>query len=164
MLITVKADGAELTALAQTLSARGVEARLAKVGRAFLRNVDEEFSLSQDPYDTPWVRSKKPEGKTLIQTTTLRRSFNMEVSGYTLRVGVGGPASLYAASHQYGVAPYVIKPIKAKALRFVNAAGKVVFSKSINHPGLPRRLMLPEEDYGGLPIKWSVQIEKIFSE
>lgn len=40
--------------------------------------------------------------------------------------------------HQGGTGPYTITPKKAKFLRFKTASG-VVYTKKVNHPGLPKR-------------------------
>jgi len=40
--------------------------------------------------------------------------------------------------HQGGTKPYTITPKKAKFLRFKTASG-VVYTKKVNHPGLPKR-------------------------
>ena len=40
--------------------------------------------------------------------------------------------------HQAGTRPYTITPKKAKFLRFKTASG-VVYTKKVNHPGLPKR-------------------------
>ena len=40
--------------------------------------------------------------------------------------------------HQAGTGPYTITPKKAKFLRFKTASG-VVYTKKVNHPGLPKR-------------------------
>jgi len=40
--------------------------------------------------------------------------------------------------HQAGTRPYTITPKKAKFLRFKTASG-IVYTKKVNHPGLPKR-------------------------
>ena len=40
--------------------------------------------------------------------------------------------------HQFGTSPYTITPRKAKFLRFETRSG-VVYTKKVNHPGLPKR-------------------------
>lgn len=50
----------------------------------------------------------------------------------------------YAAIHEYGgqTKPHVIRPVRAQMLRFM-VGGKVVFAKSVNHPGSK----IPERSY-----------------
>jgi len=42
----------------------------------------------------------------------------------------------YAEQQEIGMAPTVIRPKNAKALRF-EIGGKVIFAKKVNHPGFP---------------------------
>lgn len=77
--------------------------KMEVLGRRFLRNIDREFSMSADPYGSAWPPGKKKRGKTLINTTLLRRSFNTVVEGSdTLKIGVSGPAGAYGGFHQTG--------------------------------------------------------------
>jgi phage gpG-like protein len=46
----------------------------------------------------------------------------------------------YAAVHEFGSRPYVIRPKTARFLRFATPRG-VVFARQVNHPGLPARAM-----------------------
>ncbi len=48
------------------------------------------------------------------------------------RVGSNVP---YAHLHHDGTRPHVIAARRAKALRYVNASGQVVFARSVQHPG-----------------------------
>jgi hypothetical protein len=49
----------------------------------------------------------------------------------------------YATYHHDGTRPHVIRPVHAKALRFVGKDGRVVFAKSVYHPGTkPNRFLL----------------------
>ncbi len=45
----------------------------------------------------------------------------------------------YARWHQEGTGPYVILPVKGKALSFTGAGGDKVVRRKVNHPGLPPR-------------------------
>lgn len=49
-----------------------------------------------------------------------------------IRVGSTRP---YAKMHHDGTKPHVIRPKNAKALRYVDRSGKVVFAHSVQHPG-----------------------------
>jgi phage gpG-like protein len=132
-----------------------------RLGNQFLDNIDRQFSQSVDPYGSPWVPSKKPEGKTLIKTSTLRRSFVLDVAsdGSSIDIGVAGPASQYAGLLHFGTGPTVLVPKNKKALRFVLSDGTVVFAKKVNLPGLPQRLLVPIQSKGA-PTRWVEQAQK----
>jgi hypothetical protein len=40
--------------------------------------------------------------------------------------------------HEHGTRPYVIRPVKAKSLRWLDING-VIFAKEVHHPGVPAR-------------------------
>jgi hypothetical protein len=69
------------------------------------------------------------------QTGNLQRK-----TGYKVAVRRGGKtlfisnSAKYAGAIDQGARPHVIRPRKAKALRFV-VGGKVVFARKVNHPG-----------------------------
>lgn len=50
-----------------------------------------------------------------------------------LETRVGSPLR-YAAPHHQGARPHIIRPRRAKALRF-RIAGHIVFASRVNHPG-----------------------------
>lgn len=54
-------------------------------------------------------------------------------TGGGLQMKVGSPLK-YAAAHHEGARAHVIRPRKAKSLRFV-IAGKIVFASKVRHPG-----------------------------
>lgn len=67
----------------------------------------------------------------------LKRSMKREwVSrrGDVLTMRVGSDVR-HAHVHHEGARPHVIRPVHAKALRFINKRGQVVFAYSVNHPG-----------------------------
>lgn len=108
--------------------------RLGILGRRYTRMVDQQFSAGVDPYGVAWVPSKKKSGKTLIDTTTMRRSFTFATEGNdTLRIGTSGPAGNYAGFHQTGTKK------------------------------LPRRLMVPIAEQG-LPPVWLDTARKVLLE
>lgn len=51
-----------------------------------------------------------------------------------LAIKVGSTRS-YALLHHEGTRPHVIRAKNAKALRFTNSRGDVVFARSVQHPG-----------------------------
>jgi len=78
----------------------------------------------------------------LQDTGRLRQSFDdfgVNVSGGAVTVGTRSKIAEY---HEKGTDPYIIRPKRAKMLRFVTAGG-IVFAKEVHHPGLPKRKMLP---------------------
>lgn len=46
-----------------------------------------------------------------------------------------GASVKHALIHHDGTKPHVIRPKNAKALRFTNKRGDVVFARAVNHPG-----------------------------
>jgi hypothetical protein len=51
-----------------------------------------------------------------------------------LRIQVGSDVR-HAQAHHEGTRPHIIRARNAKALRFINSAGEVVFAQSVHHPG-----------------------------
>lgn len=51
-------------------------------------------------------------------------------------------------TYRQGRSPYTIRPVRAKALRFIGPNGGYRFAKSVQHPGVPARpvLILQQED------------------
>lgn len=47
-------------------------------------------------------------------------------------ISVGIPYAIYV---EFGTVPHEIRPVRARALRFVTEAGEVVFTKLVRHPG-----------------------------
>jgi phage gpG-like protein len=86
-----------------------------------------------------WAPVKNKGGKSpLYDTGALKHSIRViSADNETVTVGSDRP---YAAAHQFGSRPYVIKPRQAKAL-FWPGAGHPV--KQVNHPGLPARPFFP---------------------
>lgn len=69
------------------------------------------------------------------------RTGRLRASIDALQDGVGraliGSPVVYAAIHEFGgkTSPHVIRPRKAKYLRFIGASGNPVYAKSVRHPG-----------------------------
>ncbi|BET67201.1 hypothetical protein ASA1KI_21190 [Opitutales bacterium ASA1] len=70
-------------------------------------------------------------------SAVLARSWRVQATATKATVSTDRP---YAAHHQFGTRPYVIRPKNKKALR-VPGVGHPI--KKVNHPGLPARPMLP---------------------
>lgn len=110
---------------------------LSVMGTRLLRWVDDNFRVGG--LEAPWVPVKHG-GAPLQDTGTLRRSFvQARVAQDAVLVGT---VNRVAPFHHFGSRPHVIRAVRARALRFV-VGGRVVFAKSVQHPGLPPRRLLP---------------------
>lgn len=72
----------------------------------------------------------------------LAQSFIRRVTGDEVAVGTENKIAEY---HHFGTGPFIIRPKKAKKLRFKTAKG-MVFAKEVRHPGLPKRPLLPTKE------------------
>lgn len=76
--------------------------------------------------------AKQQVGK---KTRALQRSINNSMrhtsTGFIVKVGSDNPIALL---HHNGSKPHVIKPKRAKTLRFYSH-GKIVYARVVNHPG-----------------------------
>lgn len=118
-----------------------------RMGRVGVRWIQQNFQRQGQPR---WKRlspntvaaRRKGSSKILQDSGLLRASFDSQAN--SVRAVIGSPLqiSLY---HEKGTKKYVIKPKKSGgSLRFVTAGG-VVFAKSVQHPGVSKRKMLPTE-------------------
>lgn len=149
--------------------ARGIDAltrvslhRLANdVGEEGLRDINQHFRDERGPEGAwaprarPWepakARAADPRkhgrpprdtsrlNKLLQQTTLLRRGIAYRLIG-GLKMAWGTNRD-YAAVHQFGSKPYVIRPKHARALR-IPAGRYWVFATKVKHPGVPARPFL----------------------
>ena len=118
------------------------------VGQRHLNYIDENFRLqgaerAWRPLATS-TRANPRRGagaRILRDTGRLAQSFTSRLRGRSVEVGTNVQ---YAEFHEEGTRPYVILPTRAKALRFFTADG-VRFARSVQHPGLPARKMLPSK-------------------
>ena len=86
----------------------------------------------------PWAPVKKAEGAPLKRSGMLWQSIRVvSVSNTDVVVGTD---RLYAAVHQLGGRPHVIRARNAKALYWPGAKHPVV---KVNHPGVPARPFFP---------------------
>ena len=67
------------------------------------------------------------------RTGKLRRSIRKRVNMARLEAEVG-PDVEYAVWVEMGTRPHVIRPVRARALRF-EAGGEIVFARLVRHPG-----------------------------
>ncbi len=104
------------------------------VFREFNAFIQDIFNVSQ----------RRVSGNDLqVRTGHLRRSGYWETketsSGFE---GTVGYRASYAKAQDQGTKPFVIRPKKKKALRFLGSDGAPVFAKAVRHPGLRPRLFL----------------------
>jgi hypothetical protein len=77
------------------------------------------------------------KAQTGVKTGMLKRDIVKQwvsANGKRLTIRVGSDRK-YAYWHHEGTRPHIIRARNAKYLRFVNKAGKVVYARSVNHPG-----------------------------
>jgi hypothetical protein len=96
--------------------------------------------------------------RTPVRTGRLRETLfaRVEGGGVTAR-GVVGFTADYARPVEEGARPHVIRPRRAKVLRFV-VGGRVVFAPIVNHPGSRGAHMLREGAQAAAP-----RVRRIFS-
>jgi len=98
-----------------------------KIESLQMRPVIKQFIRELTEYAYVIMRFEKAPKR----TGRLRRSIKRRKHGYTGEVTVGVP---YAAYVEFGTRPHVIRPVRARALRF-KVGGDVVFAKLVHHPG-----------------------------
>lgn len=93
----------------------GIDSALAPMGEVMLEDLQQRFETQTDPQGRPWAplsektllaRARRRRGGTriLIVSAMLRNSFQPRIQREQRRVsiGPGGPAAVYAATHQFG--------------------------------------------------------------
>lgn len=117
------------------------------------------------PDGTPWVPlvamtlATKTTSKPLIERGDLLNSIRFETGPDFVDI-IAGPTD-YAAVHQFGTGPYVIRPKKGQALKFGPGAG--IVRRSVNHPGVPARPFLgaSEQDREAINDATSSYLERL---
>ena len=121
------------------------------VGDRLLAWADQNFQSGGA--ETPWAPlrpntiagRRKGSSAPLQDTGRLRQSVTRKSVGDAVHIGYGVET---AAWHHFGTSPYLIRPTKARALRFTTTEG-VVFRRLVRHPGLPARRLLPSDALAG---------------
>ena len=152
MDLTVEIDDKQVqSALSALLSAvERPEPALKRIGATLTDNIRLGFHDSQDPYGRPWKAVLRESGQPLRDAGNLMDSFTYRVTdnevvvGSALTVEYDGRRHNLAAIHQYGA---TIRPVKAKALRFV-INGRHIAAQKVT---IPPRKMIPDR---GLPDEW----------
>ncbi len=93
----------------------------------------------------PWPARKSGNNPLLKKSRSLQQS--IRVASISQDAVIVGTDRKYAAYHQWGTSPYVIRPKVKKALFWNGAAHPV---KKVNHPGLPARPFLPFYNNGSI--------------
>jgi phage gpG-like protein len=120
------------------------------VGLRLLRWVDQNFRAEGSeekwaPLRPSTIAGRRGQGvgaRALQDTGRLKQSFAMELPADD-KVVVGTSVE-YAKWHHEGTRAYKIIPKRARVLKF-NAVGGTIYSKKVNHPGLPSRKLIPSE-------------------
>lgn len=131
------------------LTIEAVEAKLVEIEGAVITELDV-----QDTLTVSWIVENELHGQVLKQRSgKLAGSIRMipAVKSGTSIVGQvegAGSSAWYGALFENGgTGPFEIRPVRAKALRFVTDAGEVVFAKAVHHPGIPSRpFMAPAQE------------------
>lgn len=81
----------------------------------------------------------------LRDTGKLAQSFVIAYSANKVSVGTTNKTAIW---HHFGTKPYIIKPKGGKVLVFRGAGGQAIFARTVRHPGLPERRLLPSKELG----------------
>jgi phage gpG-like protein len=139
-----------LLASVKRLQGAEMRNRLAKVVAAeALAQTLLGFEASRDPYGKAWKALRVRHGQPLLDTGRLRNSLHTYTSG-TL-AGVATDVK-YAPIHQAGG---VIRPVRAKALRFKGPKGWIFTKGPVT---IPARPFFPTR---GLPRAWLREFEAV---
>jgi phage virion morphogenesis protein len=169
MPITLTGDFATLDAWAKQIGKftnQTVPRQVAKqLADEALRLVDQGFEQEKDPYGNKWAAKKVPNGKPVLRGRKgrLRRYKRRSFSAIGFTIGSNAP---YAGYHQHGTGlhgpkgrKYTIRARQTAYLKFKTSDGKWVYRRQVEHPGVPRRAMVPIG--GNLPAKWGRQFTRI---
>lgn len=128
----------------------------------FLKWVNDNFrnqgtERAWKPLSPNTIAARRLSGRGGVQilrdTGRMAQSFNpgKPLSGSKIDINAGiavvGTEDWKAPIHHYGTRPFQIRPRNKKMLVFKTATG-MVFSKLVNHPGIPARPILPSETAG----------------
>jgi phage gpG-like protein len=130
---------------------------------AALKQIQDGFRQSRDPYGEPWRPLKYRKGKPLQKTGRMYRS---AASRVTTRGGVEVAITAdYAIFHQEGTRARTVAARGARQNargRFVGAGAKTAFLLRIRehqNRGIPARPMIPDDR--GLPEKWGESFDSV---
>lgn len=144
-LFKVEWDDAQVSEMLQRLieAGRNIAPLMHEIGSELEHSSRERVKAGGPaPDGTPWAPlaastlARKTTGKPLIERGDLLNSIRYEAGADFVQI-IAGPTE-YAAVHQGGSAPYVIKAKNGKALAF-EIGGKRIARRKVNHPGVPAR-------------------------
>lgn len=121
---------------------------LRSIGEALKEWMDKNFrtqggiSLARSSWDPIAVSTQRKDDwiAPLVRTGELKESSFFEVSGGKVEAGYSDNKASY---HHFGTRPHKITAKRAEFLQFPDKIGDMVFTKSVNHPGTPKRHLLP---------------------
>lgn len=152
--IIVDSSAAQRVLIASAATINDPEPIMRAAGSVLLNRIRLGFRHGKAPDGTPWAPLKFRQGQILVDSTHLRKSIKLAVSGDTATVGTN---VRYAKTHQFGA---VIVPVKAKLLRFRNKlTGAWIFAKKVKVPARP---FMPLNPAGqpALPKPWEKAIRR----
>ena len=127
------------------------ETFLEVIGMRALAWINENFETDggkvggwQPLSENTVAQRRKGSSKPLQDTGNLRGSFEYEVSGNQVKVGTSVE---YAKFHEFGTDPYTIDMGNTGVMAFMTTGGVVVV-RSVDHPGIPQRRILPNDREG----------------
>lgn len=153
------------------ITSTGFRVRMAKnLAEEARHQIDDGFQQQRDPYGKKWAPIQR-KGMILQKTGRMAASVATKATAEGFRIDI---PVVYAAPHQYGVAPHARKggaiPVNARG-RFASkrklANGRVIEASSrarsqrvrlfgaYTHGGLPQRQMIPMNSTGGLGPIWT---------
>lgn len=126
---------------------------LTVIGNGFIEWIEKNFR--ERGAESKWVPlspntllTRKRGGDVPLQDTghlrqTLTAEPKIDEAAGTAAVGTDLP---YAQYHEEGRGPFVITPKNAKVLAArLRSGGFIVYGKRVNHPGIPKRPLLPSK-------------------
>lgn len=135
-------------ALRDTGRPERITAALNALGRVLVTRIQLTFRRSTAPNGARWAPLKLRQGQPLRDTGRLLASITSKVQDREVVVGTNVQ---YARVHQFGA---VIKPVRAKLLRFPNGAGGFAFARQVKVPARPFMPIGPSGQVD-LPASWS---------
>lgn len=136
--IRIEYDDREVLAALANLTGKTQNMRtvMRTIGTALVERNRLRFNRQVGPDGNPWAPTKRG-GQILRKSGVLFNSLMVgEVTDTSVEFGTNVP---YAAAHQFGSKPYVIKPRLKKALYWPGATHPM---RQVNHPGLKARPFL----------------------
>ena len=140
--------------VAKLLRVLGPRTILSVIGARFLSHVDRQFRTRGEgawaPLSPLTLMLRKHGGDAPLQDTGhYKQSFVQETDDQTY-VEVGTNMRVNGVSlgmiHEFGTGPYTIRVRRAKVLAAQTRAGPwLFFGKEVQHPGIPARPVLPNQ-------------------